>query len=130
MSTTTEKNYTNDYGTDNGRNEPDSLGNVSDTTSSSFPPSLDPGAQIEMSATVNSVVPDDTFTVDQAVNALGFGKFQPKIMLLGGYTLMPINMLETAMQIRAPPCRWRFPAMCVSPATSDLQPGLNFSRVL
>jgi hypothetical protein len=30
------------------------------------------GSEIELTA----VVPDDTFTVTQAVNALGFGKFQ------------------------------------------------------
>ena len=34
------------------------------------------GAQIQMTAAVSGVVPDDTFTVSHAVNALGFGRFQ------------------------------------------------------
>lgn len=34
------------------------------------------GAEIQRTAAASGVVPDDTFTVAQAVNALGFGKFQ------------------------------------------------------
>ena len=34
------------------------------------------GAEIQITAAASGVVPDDHFTVTQAVNALGFGKFQ------------------------------------------------------
>ena len=34
------------------------------------------GAEIQITAAASGVVPDDSFTVTQAVNALGFGKFQ------------------------------------------------------
>lgn len=104
MSATPEKKYPSDYGTDDGRNEPDSMDNGTDPP----PPYLDPGAQIEMSATVNSVVPDDTFTVDQAVNALGFGKFQVKLSLITGLCWMAdsMEMMILAMLGPALHCNW------------------------
>ena len=37
-----------------------------------------------MTAAVSGVVPDDTFTVSQAVNALGFGKFQILLSFVTG----------------------------------------------
>ena len=37
-----------------------------------------------MTAAVSGVVPDDTFTVAQAVNALGFGKFQILLSFVTG----------------------------------------------
>ncbi len=52
-----------------------SKGHNGDSVSSSFPPPT-----LQMTAAASGVVPDDTFTVSQAVNALGFGKFQ-----VGGY---------------------------------------------
>ena len=34
------------------------------------------GAEIQLTAAASGVVPDDTFTVTQAVNNIGFGRFQ------------------------------------------------------
>ena len=49
-----------------------------------------PGAEIQMTAAVSGVVPDDTFTVSQAVNALGFGKFQILLSFVTGkYLYIP-----------------------------------------
>ncbi|XP_050728587.1 synaptic vesicle 2-related protein-like [Eriocheir sinensis] len=74
-----------------------------------FPPdSLDPGAHIEMSAAMPGVVPDDTFTVDQAVNTLGFGKFQVKLSLITGLCWMADSMEMMILAILGPAlhCDW------------------------
>ncbi|XP_018021873.1 synaptic vesicle 2-related protein [Hyalella azteca] len=74
----------------------------------SMPASLDPGLQIELSAAVAGVIPDDTFTVDQAVNALGFGKFQVKLSLITGLCWMADSMEMMILAILGPSlrCTW------------------------
>ncbi|KAF2348196.1 Major facilitator sugar transporter-like [Trinorchestia longiramus] len=74
----------------------------------SLPASYDPGLQIELSAAVAGVVPDDTFTVDQAVNALGFGKFQAKLSLITGLCWMADSMEMMILAILGPAlrCSW------------------------
>ncbi|XP_046387195.1 synaptic vesicle 2-related protein [Ischnura elegans] len=66
----------------------------------------DPDMEIEMSTV--SVVPDDTFTVTQAVNAFGFGKFQVKLSLFTGLCWMADSMEMTILSILAPAlhCDW------------------------
>ncbi|RZC40912.1 synaptic vesicle 2-related protein [Asbolus verrucosus] len=61
---------------------------------------------IEMASV--SVVPDDTFTVTQAVNALGFGWFQVKLSLWTGLCWMADSMEMTILSILSPAlhCDW------------------------
>ncbi|CAG0885264.1 unnamed protein product [Darwinula stevensoni] len=68
----------------------------------------DPGLLIEMTAAVAGVVPDDTFTVDQAVNALGFGRFQIKLSLITGLCWMTDSMEMMILSVLAPAlhCAW------------------------
>nr|CAH7736849.1 unnamed protein product [Callosobruchus chinensis] len=62
--------------------------------------------EIEMASV--SVVPDDTFTVTQAVNALGFGWFQVKLSLSTGLCWMADSMEMTILSILSPAlhCDW------------------------
>ncbi|XP_067015132.1 synaptic vesicle 2-related protein [Anabrus simplex] len=62
--------------------------------------------EIEMASV--SVVPDDTFTVTQAVNAFGFGKFQVKLSLFTGLCWMADSMEMTILSILSPAlhCSW------------------------
>ncbi|CRL08603.1 CLUMA_CG021238, isoform A [Clunio marinus] len=55
-----------------------------------------------------SVVPDDTFTVAQAVNALGFGWFQVKLSLFVGLCWMSDSMEMTILSVLGPAlhCDW------------------------
>ncbi|XP_070490620.1 synaptic vesicle 2-related protein [Chironomus tepperi] len=55
-----------------------------------------------------SVVPDDTFTVAQAVNALGFGWFQVKLSLFVGLCWMSDSMEMTILSVLGPAlhCEW------------------------
>ena len=46
-----------------------------------------------------SVVPDDTYTVTQAVNALGFGWFQVKLSLCVGLCWMADSMEMTILSV-------------------------------
>jgi len=78
-------------------------GSEGDTeTEPSQPPSF------ELSSAVAGVVPDDTFTVDQAVDALGFGKFQSKLSLLTGLCWMADSMELMILAILGPAlrCEW------------------------
>ncbi|XP_072388287.1 synaptic vesicle 2-related protein isoform X1 [Diabrotica undecimpunctata] len=63
--------------------------------------------EIEMGSV--SVVPDDTFTVTQAVNALGFGWFQVKLSLWTGLCWMADSMEMTILSILSPAlhCDWQ-----------------------
>ncbi|XP_018328933.1 synaptic vesicle 2-related protein [Agrilus planipennis] len=63
--------------------------------------------EIEMASV--TVVPDDTFTVTQAVNALGFGWFQVKLSLWTGLCWMADSMEMTILSILSPAlhCYWR-----------------------
>ncbi|GLH03869.1 Organic cation transporter protein [Gryllus bimaculatus] len=62
--------------------------------------------EIEMASV--SVVPDDTFTVTQAVNALGFGRFQVKLSLFTGLCWMADSMEMTILSVLSPAlhCEW------------------------
>ncbi|XP_060520106.1 synaptic vesicle 2-related protein [Cylas formicarius] len=62
--------------------------------------------EIEMASV--SVVPDDTYTVTQAVNALGFGWFQVKLSLWTGLCWMADSMEMTILSILSPAlhCSW------------------------
>uniref|UniRef100_A0A182SWY1 Major facilitator superfamily (MFS) profile domain-containing protein n=1 Tax=Anopheles maculatus TaxID=74869 RepID=A0A182SWY1_9DIPT len=55
-----------------------------------------------------SVVPDDTYTVTQAVNALGFGWFQVKLSLCVGLCWMADSMEMTILSVLGPAlhCDW------------------------
>ncbi|KAK9876159.1 hypothetical protein WA026_011275 [Henosepilachna vigintioctopunctata] len=71
---------------------------------------VDPDSQIpqEIEMASVSVVPDDTFTVTQAVNALGFGWFQVKLSLWTGLCWMADSMEMTILSILSPSlhCDW------------------------
>ncbi|XP_003699409.1 synaptic vesicle 2-related protein isoform X1 [Megachile rotundata] len=67
------------------------------------------GNCVEHSMELSSVViPDDTFTVIQAINALGFGKFQVKLSLFTGLCWMVDSMEITILSILSPSlhCDW------------------------
>uniref|UniRef100_A0A8D8Z508 Synaptic vesicle 2-related protein n=1 Tax=Cacopsylla melanoneura TaxID=428564 RepID=A0A8D8Z508_9HEMI len=65
------------------------------------------GQELEMNSV--SIVPDDTFTVGQAVNAFGFGKFQAKLSLFTGLCWMADSMEMTILSILSPAlhCEWQ-----------------------
>ncbi|XP_043233664.1 synaptic vesicle 2-related protein-like isoform X1 [Amphibalanus amphitrite] len=69
----------------------------------------DPGDELEMTASTAGVVPDDTFTVDQAVNAIGFGRFQVRLSLITGLCWMADSMEMMILSILSPAvqCTWR-----------------------
>ncbi|KAG8232729.1 hypothetical protein J437_LFUL013322 [Ladona fulva] len=89
-----------DHGESNERIRPEVL---QDDFNENLP---DPDHEIEMSTV--SVVPDDTFTVTQAVNAFGFGKFQIKLSLFTGLCWMADSMEMTILSILSPAlhCEW------------------------
>lgn len=64
------------------------------------------GPDLELASV--SVVPDDTFTVTQAVNALGFGWFQVKLSLSVGLCWMADSMEMTILSVLGPAlhCDW------------------------
>jgi len=68
----------------------------------------DPGEMLEMTASSAGVVPDDTFTVDQAVNAIGFGRFQIRLSLITGLCWMADSMEMMILSILSPAvqCSW------------------------
>ncbi|KAI8422246.1 hypothetical protein MSG28_006135 [Choristoneura fumiferana] len=70
------------------------------------PQAMPPPQEIEMASV--TVVPDDTFTVTQAVNALGFGWFQVKLSLCTGLCWMADSMEMTILSILSPAlhCEW------------------------
>ena len=66
------------------------------------------GAEIQLRAAASGVVPDDTFTVTQAVNNIGFGKFQIVLSFIVGLCwmadsmeMMILSILPLALQ-----CEW------------------------
>ena len=66
------------------------------------------GSDLQMTAAIASVVPDDTFTVTQAVNSLGFGKFQILLSLVVGLCWMSDSMEIMILSILSPAlhCEW------------------------
>lgn len=81
-----------------------SLGSLS----SQMAPAADPGDELEMTASTASVAPDDTFTVDMAVDRIGFGKFQVRLSLLTGLCWMADSMEMMILSILSPAiqCAW------------------------
>lgn len=65
-----------------------------------------PSPEFELASV--SVVPDDTFTVSQAVNALGFGWFQVRLSLFVGLCWMSDSMEMTILSVLGPAlhCDW------------------------
>ena len=66
------------------------------------------GAEIQLTAAASGVVPDDTFTVTQAVNSIGFGRFQIILGFIVGLCwmadsmeMMILSILPLALQ-----CEW------------------------
>ena len=66
------------------------------------------GAEIQVTAAVSGVVPDDTFSVAQAVNALGFGKFQLMLSFITGLCWMAESIEIMILSILSPAlhCEW------------------------
>ena len=66
------------------------------------------GAEIQITAAASGVVPDDSFTVTQAVNALGFGKFQIILSFVTGLCWMADSMEVMILSILSPAlhCDW------------------------
>ncbi|XP_040154942.1 synaptic vesicle 2-related protein [Anopheles arabiensis] len=92
-------------------NGADSLsGGASSPQSPVSPPvgSMLAGAAPEFELASVSVVPDDTYTVTQAVNALGFGWFQVKLSLCVGLCWMADSMEMTILSVLGPAlhCDW------------------------
>ena len=66
------------------------------------------GAEIQLTAASSGVVPDDMFTVTQAVNNIGFGRFQIILSFIVGLCwmadsmeMMILSILPLALQ-----CEW------------------------
>ncbi|XP_073917119.1 synaptic vesicle 2-related protein isoform X2 [Castor canadensis] len=66
---------------------------------------------------------DDTFMVEDAVEAIGFGKFQWKLSVLTGLAWMADAMEMMILSILAPQlhCEWRLPSWQVALLTSGLR---------
>jgi len=73
--------------------------------------------------------PDDTFTVDQAVDAIGFGKFQIKLSLLTGLAWMADAMEMMILSILAPAlhCDWKINGWQQALLTSVVFAGMMIS---
>ncbi|GAB6023587.1 hypothetical protein CHUAL_008357 [Chamberlinius hualienensis] len=69
----------------------------------------DPRSEFELTATaVSGVVPNDTFTVDEAINSFGFGRLQIKLSLMTGICWMADAMEMMILSILSPAlfCSW------------------------
>ena len=66
------------------------------------------GNEIQMTAAISGVVPDDTFNVAEAVDALGFGKFQLVLSFVVGMCWMADSMEVMILSILSPAlhCDW------------------------
>ncbi|KAH0946045.1 hypothetical protein HN011_000656 [Eciton burchellii] len=82
--------------------------NVCARSMSSCHSSLENGTERSMELSSVVVIPDDTFTMVQAINALGFGKFQVKLSLFTGLCWMVDSMEITILSILSPSlhCDW------------------------
>uniref|UniRef100_UPI003AAAC3B1 synaptic vesicle 2-related protein-like isoform X1 n=1 Tax=Centroberyx gerrardi TaxID=166262 RepID=UPI003AAAC3B1 len=74
----------------------------------------------------------DTFTVEEAVEAIGFGKFQWKLSILTGLSWMADAMEMMLLSILAPQlhCEWRLPSLQVALLTSVVFLGMGISSFL
>ncbi|XP_061907284.1 synaptic vesicle 2-related protein [Entelurus aequoreus] len=75
---------------------------------------------------------DDTFMVEDAVEAIGFGTFQWKLSILTGLSWMADAMEMMILSILAPQlhCEWRLPSMEVALLTSAVFIGMMISSSL
>ncbi|XP_051777280.1 synaptic vesicle 2-related protein isoform X3 [Erpetoichthys calabaricus] len=75
---------------------------------------------------------DDTFMVEDAVEAIGFGKFQWKLSVLTGLAWMADAMEMMILSILAPQlhCEWRLPSWQVALLTSVVFIGMMLSSSL
>uniref|UniRef100_A0A8C6YES0 Synaptic vesicle 2-related protein n=1 Tax=Naja naja TaxID=35670 RepID=A0A8C6YES0_NAJNA len=75
---------------------------------------------------------DDTFMVEDVVEAIGFGKFQWKLSVLTGLAWMADAMEMMILSILAPQlhCEWRLPTWQVALLTSVVFLGMMFSSTL
>jgi hypothetical protein len=66
------------------------------------------GAEIQLTAAASGVVPDDTFTVTQAVNNIGFGRFQIILSFVVGLCWMAdsMEMMILSLLPLALHCEW------------------------
>jgi len=66
------------------------------------------GAEIQLTAAASGVVPDDTFTVTQAINNIGFGRFQIILSFLVGLCWMAdsMEMMILSLLPLALHCEW------------------------
>ncbi|KAM9338673.1 synaptic vesicle 2-related protein [Symphorus nematophorus] len=89
---------------------------------------LDSGARKSVS-TPGSDQTEETFTVDDALEAIGFGKFQWKISLLTGLSWIGDAMEMMILSILSPHmhCEWRLPGYQVALITSVVFVGMGFS---
>ncbi|XP_058123878.1 synaptic vesicle 2-related protein [Anopheles ziemanni] len=88
-----------------------SVGSSTSATGTAAPPTggtMLAGVAPEFELASVSVVPDDTYTVTQAVNALGFGWFQVKLSLCVGLCWMADSMEMTILSVLGPAlhCDW------------------------
>eukprot|EP00064_Thunnus_orientalis_P012028 superscaffoldBa00001798_g12061 len=75
---------------------------------------------------------DDTFVVEDAVEAIGFGTFQWKLSILTGLSWMADAMEMMILSILAPQlhCEWRLPSLEVALLTSAVFIGMMLSSSL
>uniref|UniRef100_A0A4W5Q9M1 SV2 related protein b n=1 Tax=Hucho hucho TaxID=62062 RepID=A0A4W5Q9M1_9TELE len=75
---------------------------------------------------------EDTFTVEDAVEAIGFGKFQWKLSILTGLSWMADAMEVMILSIISPQlhCEWMLPSWKVAMLTSVVFIGMMFSSTL
>ncbi|KAK7934113.1 hypothetical protein WMY93_005009 [Mugilogobius chulae] len=75
---------------------------------------------------------DDTFMVEDAVEAIGFGTFQLKLSILTGLSWMADAMEMMILSILAPQlhCEWRLPSLQVALLTSAVFIGMMISSSL
>uniref|UniRef100_T1GU02 Major facilitator superfamily (MFS) profile domain-containing protein n=1 Tax=Megaselia scalaris TaxID=36166 RepID=T1GU02_MEGSC len=96
--------YSRGYEEMTGSNVPNSNSTPDLSNNGNITPTL--GPEFELSSV--TVIPDDTFTVQQAVNALGFGWFQVKLSLCVGLCWMADSMEMTILSVIGPSlhCDW------------------------
>ncbi|KAF5308161.1 hypothetical protein FQR65_LT06341 [Abscondita terminalis] len=91
-----------------GYQDIDETSSTTTSTSRTHLPNSDSGVPQEIEMASVSVIPDDTYTITQAVNALGFGWFQVKLSLCTGLCWMADSMEMTILSILSPSlhCIW------------------------
>lgn len=93
---------------------------------------VDPGEEQQDAGRAGSARTEETFTVDDALEAIGFGKFQWKISLLTGLAWIADAMEMMILSILGPElhCDWMLPGYQVALITSVVFIGMGFSSSL